>query len=634
MSRNFGSNAAIVARLTYTRGDCVVLIARELEVRQAEGVMLGENRGKAIGAYVGATAICLLILVWVMRLWRADLAVPFAYQGDALGISALIKGLLDNGWYLHNRFVGMPTGLDFHDYPIAESFQLLVMKLLSFWFSDYAVVLNVYFLMTFPLTVFTSLCVFRGFNLSFPPAIVGSLLFAFLPYHFFRGEGHLFLASYYLIPPMVMIILWVCLDQPMFGVAKDAQHTLSKRPGSKAIAGVAICLVVASAGIYYAFFSGFFLLVSGVFASFQRRCHRPLLAAGILSVVLVLGLLANLSPSIIYAYQHGRNPAAVIRSPAAAEIYGMRIIQLLLPVSGHRIPYLAGVKHAYNRSTPLVNENDAVTLGAVGSCGFLMLLGWLMFRRPEVGHTGLLSSLAVLNISAVLLATIGGFGSLFASAVSAEIRAYNRISVYIAFFSIFVVVALLDDLAQRWATSRIRRCLYSTLLGLILLGGLLDQTTAHFVPPYERLKAEYLNDADFVRRIEASVPGDAMIFQLPYVPFPEYPPVHHMTDYSLFRGYLHSRTLRWSYGAMKGRDGDSWQRQVVEKPLSEQIETLAAAGFRGIYVDRYGYADQAAELEAKLSVLAGTKPIEAANQRLVFFSLATGFTSGEPSADQ
>ena len=85
---------------------------------------------------------------------------------------------------------------------------------------------------------------------------------------------------------------------------------------------------------------------------------------------------------------------------------------------------------------------------------------------------------------------------------------------------------------------------------------------------------------------------------------------------------------------MKGREGDTWQQQVATQPLRELVETLVRSGFSGIYVDRFGYADQAAELEAKLSVLVGTKPIEAANQRLVFFSLATGFTSGEPSANQ
>ncbi len=590
------------------------------ELRHARRVILEKTHVRAVGAYAGATALCLLSLVWVMKLCRADLTIPFSYGGDGLLVSGLIKGLLDNKWYFHNRFVGMPTGLDQHDFPMPENLHYLLMKLMSLWTSDFALVMNLYFLMTFPLTAITSLVVFRRFNLSYPPAIVGSLLYALLPYHFFRGEPHLFLASYYLIPPMVMVVLWIWGEEPLFRSANDNHNLLSAWASSRVIASIVICVLVASAGIYYAFFAGFFLLVAGVFAFCHQRSRRQLLASGVLLAVLFLAFLANVSPHLIYAYRHGKNPVAFARSPVESEIYGMKVIQLVLPVTGHRIPYVANKKEKYNRS-PLVNENDAASLGAVGSCGFLLLLWWLIFRRPEAGRADLFRNLAVLNLSAVLLATIGGFGVVFASAVSANIRAYNRMSIYIAFFSIFAVTLFLEELVQRWATSKCGRCLVYSVLGLILLGGTLDQTTAHFVPPYPQLKAEYLNDADFVKRIEASVPQYAMIFQLPYVPFPANPPVHRMSDYSLFRGYLHSKTLRWSYGAMKGRVGDTWQRQVVAKPLAELVATLVLAGFSGIYVDRYGFAENGADLEAKLSSLLKTAPILAANQRLVFFNL-------------
>jgi phosphoglycerol transferase len=300
----------------------------------------------------------------------------------------------------------------------------------------------------------------------------------------------------------------------------------------------------------------------------------------------------------------------------------MRITQLLLPVTGHRIPRLASLKASYNRWTLLVNENDTASLGAIGGSGFLVLLGWLIVRRPGAADAGLFGSLAILNISAVLLATIGGFGSLFAGAVTAKIRSYNRMSVYIAFFALFAVVLILDRLAQRCATPKAKGWPVAGALGLLLAIGILDQTTAHFAPPYDRLRAAYFNDRDFVRRIEASVPENAMIFQLPYVPFPENPPVHRMVDYSHFRGYLHSKTLRWSYGAMKGREGDAWQRHVAGQPLPEMLKALIAAGFRGIYVDRFGYADQGAAMEAALSKLLRIEPIESGDRRLMFFNLS------------
>jgi phosphoglycerol transferase len=51
-------------------------------------------------------------------------------------------------------------------------------------------------------------------------------------------------------------------------------------------------------------------------------------------------------------------------------------------------------------------------------------------------------------------------------------------------------------------------------------------------------------------------------------------------------------------------------------------ETLAAAGFGGIYLDRYGYSDQGAKLEGELAELLGAKPIVSGNGRLAVFDLA------------
>src|SRR5205085_709708 len=105
-------------------------------------------------------------------------------------------------------------------------------------------------------------------------AIVGSLLFAFLPYHFGRHQSHLFLSSYYLIPPAVMMAIWICQDRPLF-FQRDEQGRNHWRPrhGVAIISGL-ICLGIASAGLYYAFFACFLLVVAGARAFFrsQRVC--------------------------------------------------------------------------------------------------------------------------------------------------------------------------------------------------------------------------------------------------------------------------------------------------------------------------------------------------------------------------
>ena len=72
------------------------------------------------------------------------------------------------------------------------------------------------------------------------------------------------------------------------------------------------------------------------------------------------------------------------------------------------------------------------------------------------------------------------------------------------------------------------RLLYGGLLGVIVIGGVLDQTTSDFVPPYALGKAAYRQDAEFVGRIEAALPPGSLVFQLPSVAFPEAPAVEAM----------------------------------------------------------------------------------------------------------
>lgn len=606
-----------------------------------------QRRLRAVAVYVGAVAACLLILTLVLQLWHADLSVPFLYGGDSLLFQALAKGAVEQGWYLHNARVGAPFGLELHDFPLVDSLHFLGIKLLALKGQDYARGYNLYFLLTFPLTTLTSLYVLRRFHVSYGPAVVGSLLFTLLPYHFLRGEGHLFLASYYLIPLIVRVVVQIGLGRtPFLRPDPDTGKLRWTWRDGRSVAAVVVCLLVACGGVYYAFFSCYFLLAAGAaacakkgtgplpsrgpvpfFARFFARWY-PLAAAGVTIAVISLGVLANLAPTLLYRWQHGDNPVAVLRVPYQAEEYGLKVCQLLFPMRGHRLAPLRDFEARYSGpSTPLVNENHMAALGLIGALGFLFLAARLLrvpcFRgqSPVFTRGPLMDVLAVLVIAAVLLATIGGFGSVFSYLVSGWIRAYNRISVFIAFFSLFAVVLLLDTAVRKYGRSARARMLMYGLLGLVLLLGVLDQTSPAFVPAYDSGRKEYQLDAAYVQTIEATVPAHTMIFQLPHLGFPESFPVHAMQDYDPLRGFLHSRTLRWSYGALKGREGDLWLQQMADRPVDDLVETLACAGFGGISVDCNGYADRGADLLGRLIRLVGAPTAVRADNRFVFFNL-------------
>ena len=177
---------------------------------------LSKNTLKTVGQYAVVVILCSLILTWTMQLWRADFKVPFMYFVDSLFYSVAMKGTIEHGWWLHNVALGAPEGLHFEAYPAMENFQFALIKLISLFTSRHARVLNVFYLLTFPLTAVTSFYFLRWFKFSFGASLVVSLLYTFLPYHFFQSY-HLMMAAYYLVPLMVLVMVWISLEERLKG---------------------------------------------------------------------------------------------------------------------------------------------------------------------------------------------------------------------------------------------------------------------------------------------------------------------------------------------------------------------------------------------------------------------------------
>jgi len=595
-------------------------ISLKLLLPKMKSIFKKINR-KTLAAYCISLSSCILLLILVMKLWTADLRVPFAYSGDGQLNGICVKGIIDNGWYLFNKYLGMPTGLYMQDFPFPNNLDCGLIKLISYFTKSYGLTVNIFYLLTFPLTTFTSMFVFRQFKISYSSSIFGSLIYTFVPYHFLRGENHLFLSTYYLVPLVIMVILWIYDNTMIF----DRYGNLNVL-NFKFLISIFICILMGSSFVYYAFFSCYFLMVFGTILFLSRRDIRYLLISIFFVCVLTISTIVNALPTIIYQHNVGSNPAIYARSPQEAELYGMKIIQLFLPSIGHRISLFNNITSKYASTAPLCNENITVSLGIIGSLGCIFLLFWV-FHRITSNYTKSFeleqkfNALSVLNLSAILLGTIGGFGSIFSYFVYSQIRGYNRISIFIAFFSIFAIVLLLDMARNMFKKNINLKILYSTFLIFLLMGGILDQTNSSMAHSYSLNEKEFYNDEHFIKEIESTMPQNAMIFQLPYISFPEYPPQNKMRDYDLFKGYLHSNSLRWSYGAIKGRDADYWQKSIYDKPLEEMIESLSLTGFTGVYVDTYGYRDSGSNLLTNLSEILMTSPLKSEDGRLYFFDM-------------
>jgi hypothetical protein len=567
-----------------------------------------------------------LLGILALRPWRGSLRVPYAYLSDANLHQSYIKDVLDHGWYWHNPDLGAPGKQQLFDYPgiAGDTLNVLLIKLVGLFTSDSAVVINLFFLAGFFLVGLSAYLVLRRLTVSPPTAIVCSALYALLPYHFLRGEYHLFLAAYYAVPLGAYLMLSVLGGEPLFA-RREGRRGVRALASRRTLGTLGVCVVIglATGSFYYSSFTIVLVAAAGLIRGVVVRSVRPLLDAGAVAGVLIALTAALLAPSFVYWARHGTNPQVAHRGAQESELYGLKFAQLVLPIEQHRIGKLAQLRRSYDGWFPPTEATTMTALGVVATAGLLWLLGLSVLQLASPGRrlAGELDGRAGLAALVALFFAWTGGGATFIAVVEPEIRSWNRLSIFIGFFCLLAVGLLLDRLLVALRPRRWGAAVAALALGAVLTIGALDQTSDAFVPPYDTLAADYRSDAQFVRAIERQLPDGAMVFQLPYVPFPEAPPVWKMYDYDELRGYLHSHDLRWSYGVVRGRAEDR-NGALAAEPVPQMVQDVAAAGFAGIYVDRFGYQDAGAQLERELTAAVGHAPLVSENDRLSFFKLS------------
>ena len=94
-----------------------------------------------------------------------------------------------------------------------------------------------------------------------------------------------------------------------------------------------------------------------------------------------------------------------------------------------------------------------------------------------------------------------------------------------------------------------------------------------------------------MNEVEAAAGDGAMLFTLPYMKNFENGSLNNMWDYTLLRGPLHSKTLKFTYGAGYGTKNDLWYRETSELEPDAMVAELRTQGMTGIYLDLDGYPE-------------------------------------------
>lgn len=498
--------------------------------------------------------------------------------------------------------LGAPFGADWNSYPTPDKLLFLALGGLA-RITDLAVAANIGLLLAQISAALAFYWVARNWQRSaWEWAAACALLFAYTYATFSRGLAHLSFVFIWTVP-LGLLASWL--------VARSRRLEWGNRGG---ITCLAVAVVIGAHNPYYLYF---WLQLMGwaVVAQWFGPRRRRNLEIGLAAIGVSLVMFFALHCEYWLYVAEPRGLPLLARNYGGTERYALKPVEMLIPPSLHRSELMASLGHRYNRWSDWLGEGYVSYLGVVGIAG----LTWLLVDAVRRVLTRRALPVAVLATGwLVAFATMGGVTNVISFFSGMQMfRATNRVIVFLSAIVLLFLASRLSRLAVRWP-----RWVSLSLAAVVAVLGLLDEVPRAPGPESERLLARMVSsDRQLGSKLEASLPPGSMVFQLPVVGFPEVVPPWRLGDYEHFRPYLHTRTIRFTYGAAKGRSRSQWQDEVRTLSTEELVRRLESYGFAAVYVNRNGYEDRADRTVQRLISLGYRDLIEGAGGQQVVVRL-------------
>jgi phosphoglycerol transferase len=438
-------------------------------------------------------------------------------------------------------------------------------------------------------------------------SFASGLLYSCLPFAFLRNVAHINLVYY---PVPLLCLLAVVIANRGAGV-RNARHAI--------LAGLFACAIQGFDYVYDSFFAAA-LFGMAALISFRKdnlqRLKLPLAAIALLTICTVL----NLLPGLNSWRQEGKPPEMGYKSPAEAEYYGAKIRRMIVPHQDNAIPLLAAyARRDIAANFPNENENTTARLGLYGSLGLGLMLFYLLRRPVDNIDTQPDGAVSALGLVTLLFITVGGFGAIFNLLVTPDIRAYNRFSVFLAFFLIAIT--------GLWLTRVVSRCkprwhpiVWSCAIAFVVLS-LYDQLLD--ARPLLSLQAGSIQQAKVDQQVAAEMenhfPDGTAVLELPFTGYPIMYNFHKMYSYDHVRPYLWSHHLKWSWPSLSIRHY-AWQEEMKALEGRALIDAAVLSGFSALWIDRYAYEDNGEHLLSSLPA-SDMRRVDVGSERYAVFDL-------------
>ena len=499
---------------------------------------------------------------------------------------------------------GYPLGMNLNYFPGIDITENSFSKAISIITGTPFVGINLLILLTFPLVAFLAYFLFRMTGLTGPLAIAGAVAFSLIPFHFGRALGHTYLATLYsAVTGMALVLL---VGSGSFSRLVRSWRRLSTPRSRKAwlvIAIVGLVVVTAWTGVYYAAFT----LLLGAAALVWRFAHgatwRELVIDATPFIAIAILSLLGFIPSLFATFSDP--PVGVLsdRLPYDSVVFAGYLAVLVLPLPASVLPgfdiYNRTVSEAiaaggYVESSAQSNYGTWIT-----SAALLTLIGGLIVRsrKPADGSethekTSLVSAnfIVYLIVVSLLLFIPWGLNYLIAGTLTAQIRAWNRLT------PILLLLFLLGAAAVLRRTSIARRPALSVTVALVVLALTFTDAVLPFRQAYadNAKKGAEITKAgrEYAEAVNAAVPETCGILQLPTMGYPEFGVIGDVNDYDHFWTSITNPEKKWSYGAVKATDAYIWAGQLPPIPTDEQVALMRGADFCAIHVDARAWRDE------------------------------------------
>jgi phosphoglycerol transferase len=550
--------------------------------------------GEAVAVVLLSTAAVAHVFHWDLDRLRAPIGL-----GDLMYAYATAS-LWARGAPFGDDSLGFPAGMHLPYYPTGDLVHNALAGLLGQLTSDPFLPLNLVFVSSFPLTALAALWLLRVVGVRGPLAVVGALGLTTIPFHWLRPD-HIYLATMY--TAVLAVVLAVLVGSGRLG---RVWH--ERRWPELVTTGVAVVLI-GTGGIYYACFAVLLVAVAALYRAFRAPGWRAALRTAVLScvpavlVVAVLG--ATLLPGVLWVRAHPPLSDVAERLPVESVLYSGSLSLALLPTPLSDLPGagpLGELADAMMTDAQVAPTSGFLTWANSGSvftmiCIAVVLVGSLVLARRRAAGRVVTDPAPVVRLSLVLTLLVGallffvpwGLNFLFATLVTPQIRGWERLIPVL--FALVVAAA-----GVVWRDLRPR----SPRVGWVTAGVLAVVVTLDSVTPYRAhldglLAAAPLEAAAghaYAADLDAAVPGDCGVLQLPYVPAPEVPPVHELTAYGHFLAALTNPDKRWSFGAIKATPDSVLPEQIGSSVEPDEVDRLVDAGFCAVHVDTRGYFPQ------------------------------------------